>query len=92
MPEMSSIQLLIAAAGTVVSIVLGIIKYVDVETKKAKEELRVEIQEIKANQNQTQLELRKITESILEIKVFLFGAFKEPGFLQRLKDEIDEEN
>lgn len=91
MENITITQFVISLLGTCFALVLGIIKYVDTQTEIAKKELREEIREIKVNQNQTQSELRKINEAILEIKVFLFGAFKEPGFIQRLKDELDDD-
>lgn len=89
MENITITQFVVSLLGTCFALVVGIMKYVDNKTEIAKKELREEMKEIKASQSTTQAELRKINEAILEIKVFLFGAFKEPGFIQRLKDELE---
>lgn len=83
---MEPIHALITGGITIISAVFGIIKYVDSETSKAKQEIRAEIAELKAQHNATQVELKRISDTLLEIRTLLFGAKGMPGLLSENKD------
>lgn len=84
---LSLAQFIISSAGILLTAGFGIIKYIDYKTNLAEERLRIEIAEIRSNQSATQSELKKISESLLEIRTVLLGVKGTKGLIQRLEEE-----
>lgn len=80
-------QFILSTLAILLSAGFGIIKYIDYKTGLAEERLRTEIAEIRMAQSNTQTELRKISDSIIEIKTLLLGVKGTKGLIQKLEEQ-----
>ena len=80
-------QFIISTVAILLTTGFGIIKYIDYKSGLVEERLRAEITDIKSAQGNTQTELRKISDSIIEIKTLLLGVKGTKGLIQKLEEQ-----
>jgi hypothetical protein len=85
--QLSLAQFIVSTLAILMATGFGLIKYIDYKTGLAEERLRAEIGEIRLAQGNTQTELRKISDSIIEIKTLLLGVKGTKGLIQKLEEQ-----